>query len=78
MEELIMGKKRSNTKQATDRRAFLKGVVASGGAAAVAMASTKGLAAPADAPTTEHATEAPAQGYHETPHIRDYYKTAGF
>lgn len=73
-----MGKKRSNTKQTTERRAFLKGVLASGGAAAVAMASTKGLAAPAEAPKAEPAAKTPSQGYHETPHIRDYYKTAGF
>jgi len=70
-----MGKKRSSAKQATDRRAFLKGVLAGGGAAAVAMASAKGMAAPVEAPAKQDAPESPPQGYRETPHIRDYYKT---
>ncbi len=73
-----MGKKRSDTKQTSDRRAFLKGVLVSGGAAAVAVAGSKGLAAPTEEAKPEAAVETGSKGYRETAHIREYYKIAGF
>ena len=70
-----MSDKRTNEK----RREFLKGALVGSGAAVVAIASGGALAAPEDAketaaarPKTEH------QGYHVTPHILEYYKTAQF
>jgi len=60
-----------------DRRTFLKGVAAVGGATAVAVA---GGAAVADV-SSEKAPKAEAKspeskGYRETDHIREYYRLA--
>ena len=62
-----------------DRRAFLKGVAVAGGATAVAAA---GGAAVADvsaekAPAAKAKAEG-SKGYHETDHIREYYRLAQF
>lgn len=56
-----------------DRRDFLRNTLALGAGAAVAVA-----AAPALAVTEPDAAPAPLaqQGYHVTPHIHDYYRTA--
>jgi nitrous oxide reductase len=70
-----MSDKRTNEK----RREFLKGALVGGGAAVVAVASGGALAAPVDAKQTASAQpEAQPQGYHVTPHILEYYKTAQF
>ena len=56
------------------RRDFLRtGIAASAGAAAVA-AVPVAVAAP-EAPVKEEKVD---KGYHETPHIKDYYRTAKF
>jgi nitrous oxide reductase len=61
----------------SDRRAFLKGVAVAGGATAVAVA---GGAAVADvsAGKAEVAKAKVGTGYHETDHIREYYRLAQF
>jgi nitrous oxide reductase len=59
------------------RRQFLKSVLIGSGAAAIAVASGGTNAAP----ETQAPAAAPAakpQGYHVTPHILEYYKTAQF
>ena len=56
------------------RRSFLKSVALAGGGIAVAA-----KVGPAEATVEAEAQPAPAQeGYHETPHIRDYYARAQF
>lgn len=63
----------------SDRRAFLRGVAVAGGATAVAVA---GGAAVADVSVGKaEVAKAKAKagtGYHETDHIRDYYRLAQF
>lgn len=60
----------------SDRRSFLKGVVAGGGAAALTTFFASRLL-----PTDTHGTATrksevmASRGYHETDHIRDYYRT---
>ena len=57
-----------------ERRRFLKGVVATGGGAAVvALTSNAGTTEPAAVPETESPTK--RKGYRLTPHIRHYYET---
>jgi hypothetical protein len=57
-----------------ERRTFLKKLAAAGGAtAAVVVTSRSALASPDHEPATEASKQ---RGYHETPHIRDYYRTA--
>lgn len=68
--------KKDKTRFTADRRMFLKGFAVAGGSAAIAAVSATGLAEH----TTEEnvataATEKTAsKGYHETRHIRDYYR----
>ncbi|MDX1513750.1 MAG: hypothetical protein R3174_08395 [Gammaproteobacteria bacterium] len=60
-----------------DRRTFLKGVAAAGGATAVAVAGGAAVAdvSPGKSPETE--AKAPeSKGYRETDHIREYYRLA--
>lgn len=60
-----------------DRRTFLKGVAAAGGATAVAVAGGAAVAdlTPEEAPKAE--AKAPeSKGYRETAHIREYYRLA--
>ena len=61
---------------ATDRRSFLKGVVAAGGTTALAAFFSSRLIADDHNGTAAHKSEVIAsRGYHETDHIRDYYRT---
>jgi len=63
-----------NQRVAPDRRRFLKGVAAAGGAAAIAAASHQAVSAEDKAkPAPKKAT--PAKGYQETAHIRAYYRS---
>lgn len=60
-----------------DRRTFLKGVAAAGGATAVAVAGGAAVAdvSPEAAPTAG-ASAPESKGYRETDHIREYYRLA--
>ena len=72
MSEKVMGEGRQS-----GRRKFLKTALLGGGAAVVAAASGGAQAAPE--PDTAVATAKPQpKGYHVTPHILEYYKTAQF
>ncbi len=65
---------RKSSSYTADRRTFLKKLAAAGGAtAAVAVSGRAAVASPA-----EDAVPGPAKqkGYHETPHIRSYYRSA--
>lgn len=68
--------KKAKTRFTADRRMFLKGFAVAGGTAAITAVSATGLVNPA---TKQHAAadiaEKPAsKGYHETQHIKDYYR----
>ncbi len=69
--------KKRTTPFTPDRRLFLKGAAAAGGVTALAAVSTASLSDPDTADNTDPGTAAkPAsRGYHETAHIRDYYRT---
>ena len=68
-----------NEARAKGRRAFLRSMVAAGGAAAVAAASESSVAQPAPADSNPEPTApAKARGYHVTPHIETYYRLADF
>jgi len=68
--------KQNQAGPATDRRRFLKGVAAAGGATALTAFSVSRLvAADSDGPDTQKHTENASRGYHETEHIREYYRT---
>lgn len=56
-----------------ERRTFLKKLAAAGGATAAVAIGGQAAASPEPAPASEPAKN---RGYHETPHIRDYYRTA--
>ena len=56
-----------------ERRTFLKKLAAAGGATAAVAVSSHAAASP-DLDLASEATE--DRGYHETPHIRNYYRTA--
>jgi len=57
-----------------ERRAFLKKLAAAGGAtAAVAIGGQAAASSPEPGPASEPTKN---RGYHETPHIRHYYRTA--
>ncbi|HAJ93166.1 MAG TPA: hypothetical protein DCO71_11230 [Gammaproteobacteria bacterium] len=74
--------KKDKTRFTADRRMFLKGAAVAGGAATLTAVSATGLVEP----DTESAAEsdlgtAPvaadktvSKGYHETRHIKDYYR----
>ena len=68
--------KRSRVARA-GRRDFLKGVVLTGTAAAVAAATGTALAGTPTAPGAKHSPAA-KRGYHVTPHIAEYYQKARF
>ncbi len=68
---MMSRKSRTNTE---DRREFLKQMAVAGGATA-AVALTAGAVAAEPEPAAVAAKEEP-RGYHETPHIRTYYRTA--
>lgn len=62
---------------ANARRHFMKTMVVGGGAAAVT--ALAGGASASELPAEKPAAATPEHaGYHLTPHIRDYYKIAGF
>jgi hypothetical protein len=71
-----MSDKHPKDKTVTSRRDFLRNALVGGSAVAVA-AFTAGARAD-EAPAREApAPKAEPLGYHVTPHILDYYKTAG-
>ncbi len=62
-----------NSDQPTDRRRFLKTTAAAGAAAAASVLIPEGAAAD----VTETAEpKKPAEGYRETGHVSDYYRSA--
>lgn len=68
--------KQHRTGPATDRRRFLKGVAAVGGAAALTSFFTSRLVADDSSGTLARKSDSLAsRGYHETDHIRNYYRT---
>ncbi len=66
----------SDSGRAKSRREFLKNMMLGGGAAAVALMTAREVAAAAP-PVVEAAPAPESKGYRVTPHIRDYYLTAG-
>ena len=66
--------KKDKTHFTADRRLFLKGAAAAGGAAALTAASATGLVEPAAEAAPATADKPASKGYHETQHIRDYYR----
>ena len=60
----------------TDRRLFLKGVIAAGGATALTAVSAHHLADPSKDKQADPGLNADpvSQGYHETAHIKAYYR----
>ena len=61
---------------AGNRRSFLKGVVAAGGATALTGLFASRLVADDTSGTAAPKSKVMAsRGYHETDHIRDYYRT---
>ena len=63
----------------SDRRAFLKGVAVASGATAVAVAGGSAVADVSGAkPEGLKAKAEGRKGYHETDHIREYYRLARF
>ena len=61
---------------AADRRRFLKGVAVAGGAAALTSVFTSRLMADDTRGTAARKSDVmTARGYHETDHIREYYRT---
>jgi len=61
----------------TDRRLFLKGVIAAGGATALTAVSARHLAEPMKDKQVDAGLKPDpvSQGYHETAHIKAYYRT---
>lgn len=66
----------SESGRTKSRREFLKHMMLGGSAAAVALMTTREVAAQPP-PVAEAAPTPVSKGYHVTPHIRDYYLTAG-
>ncbi len=65
---------RISSSYTADRRTFLKKLAAAGGAtAAVAMSGRAAVASPEQGAASKPAEQ---QGYHETPHIHSYYRSA--
>lgn len=69
-----MSDKRTNEK----RRGFLKGALIGSGAAIAAIATGGVAAAPEKKETPAAEPKAGSQGYQETAHVLEYYKTAQF
>jgi len=59
-----------------DRRTFLKGLAVAGGSAALTAVSATGRVDPAKeiATAADTAGKTASKGYHETQHIKDYYR----
>ena len=68
--------KKDKTRFTADRRMFLKGAAIAGGSAALTAVSATGLVEQAreEPPAPEATGKTASQGYHETRHIRDYYR----
>lgn len=68
---------KDKTRFTANRRIFLKGAAAAGGAAALTAASAANLIdEEAEELTSPDAMEnKTSKGYHETQHIKDYYRT---
>ncbi len=65
---------RKSSSYTADRRTFLKKLAAAGGAtAAVAVSGRAAVASPEQGTASEPAKQ---EGYHETPHIKSYYRSA--
>ena len=65
---------RKSSSYTADRRTFLKKLAAAGGAtAAVAMSGRAAVASPGQGTKSEPPEQ---EGYHETPHIHSYYRSA--
>ena len=68
--------KKQDPAHAAERRRFLKGMAVAGGATALATVFASRLAAEDTAGTAAVKTgQTASRGYHETDHIRDYYRT---
>jgi uncharacterized protein YjdB len=68
--------KKAKTRFTADRRMFLKGFAVAGGTAAITAVSATGLV---DSATKQNAAvdtvdKPVSRGYHETQHIKDYYR----
>ena len=67
---------KDKTRFTVNRRIFLKGAAAAGGAAAITAASASGLVdADTEADVIPAADNKASKGYRETQHIKDYYRT---
>ena len=68
--------KKRQAGQAAGRRKFLKGFAVAGGATVLTSLFTSRLMASEPAGTAvKKIPQAGSRGYHETDHIRDYYRT---
>ena len=67
--------KKRNSESPTDRRNFLKGAVAAGGVAAISVISASKLHDDKGEPPEREQDIQESRGYHETDHIRAYYRT---
>jgi hypothetical protein len=68
--------KKQHAGHAAERRRFLKGVAAAGGATALTAVFASRLMASGSEGTAVRKTRQPeSRGYRETDHIRDYYRT---
>lgn len=68
--------KKDKTRFTADRRLFLKGAAVAGGSVALTAVSATALVehATEELPTPEVTGKTASQGYHETQHIKDYYR----
>jgi len=65
---------KDKTRFTANRRIFLKGAAAAGGAAALTAVSAANLT-DVDTTDTTSADNKASKGYHEARHIKDYYRT---
>ena len=68
--------KKDKTRFTADRRMFLKGAAVAGGSVALTAVSATGLVEQAteERPVPEATGKTASRGYHETQHIKDYYR----
>jgi nitrous oxide reductase len=68
---------KDKTRFTANRRIFLKGAAAAGGAAALTAVSATGLvdAGTEKQPAPDATNKTASKGYHETQHIKDYYRS---
>ena len=68
--------KKHHAGHAAERRKFLKGVAAAGGATALTTVfASRLMAADTGGTAARKIQQSESLGYHETDHIRDYYRT---